>query len=186
MSVNEILSNGKINGKYLDYASTVIPISQVTGLQTNLNTLQAEINAIPGSKFSEFFALMPGDNASTVAVGAAVQFPQNGPTNSSIARSSATQFVLPAIGTYEVFFQVSFAEAGQLALDLDGTIIAKSVVGRATGTNQCVGNSLVTTVSLNQVLRVINPAGNAAALTITPTAGGTHAVSANLVIKQLA
>lgn len=184
MSVNEILSNGKILSQYLNYSSTVIPIAQVTGLQTNLNVLQAEINVL--QPFSEFFALMPSDNASTVAVGAAVQFPQNGATNSAIARSSATQFVLPAIGTYEVAFQVSVTEAGQLALDLDGVIIAKSVVGRDTVTSQIVGHSFITTVSLGQVLRVINPTGNAAALTITASAGGTHAVSANLLVRQVA
>jgi len=35
-------------------------------------------------------------------------------------------------------------------------------------------------------LTVRNPAGNATALTITPSAGGTRAVSAHLVIMQLA
>ena len=34
-------------------------------------------------------------------------------------------------------------------------------------------------------LTVRNPAGNAAALTVTPLAGGTHPVSAHLVITQI-
>jgi hypothetical protein len=57
--------------------------------------------APPLGTFGSFFALMPGDNAATVAAGAAVQFPQNGPAN-GIVRSSASQFVLPATGIYEV------------------------------------------------------------------------------------
>lgn len=45
--------------------------------------------------------------------------------------------------------------------------------------------AIVETTSVNSVLTVRNPAGNAAALTITPLAGGTRPVSAHLVITQL-
>ena len=60
--------------------------------------------------------------------------------------------------------------------------IANSVVGRATGTSQIVGMSLVTTTAVNSKLTVRNPTGNSIALTLTPTAGGARAVSAHLVI----
>ena len=44
---------------------------------------------------AEFFALMPPDNAPTVAPGTAVQFPQTGPTvGSSITRTGASTFQL--------------------------------------------------------------------------------------------
>jgi BclA C-terminal domain len=128
---------------------------------------------------------MPPDNAATVAPGTAVSFPQDGSTSGAITRASATTFTLAAIGTYEVSFQVSVDEAGQLELSLDGLAIPSSVVGRATGTSQLVGDSLVTTTSANETLSVLNPAGNSTALTITPLAGGTNPVSASLVIKQL-
>jgi hypothetical protein len=139
------------------------------------------------SRVGGFFALMPGDNAATVAPGAAVAFPQDGPASAGITRSSATQFVLAAPGVYRVFFQVSVTEPGQLMLDLNGSIAttANTVAGRATGTSQIVNEVLITTTAPNTVLRVINPTGNAAALTITPIAGGTHAVSAWLTIEQL-
>ena len=58
-------------------------------------------------------------------------------------------------------------------------------VGRATGTSQIVGMAIVTTTTINSILTVRNPAGNAAALTITPLAGGTRPVSAHLVITQI-
>lgn len=139
--------------------------------------------------FGSFFALMPGDNAATIAVGAAVLFPQDGPAAGGIVRSSSSQFVLPAIGTYRVTWQVSVDEAGQLMLDLDSgggpAILAATVAGRATGTSQIMNDVIITTTAVNSVLRVINPAGNAAALTITPSAGGTHAVSAWLSIQRL-
>jgi len=138
------------------------------------------------TNFSDFFALMPGDNAATVAAGAAVSFPQNGSTNGVILRTGPTTFNLPNIGTYHVEFQVSVTEAGQLALTLNAGLLANTVVGRATGTSQIVGASLVTTSVINSVLSVINPPGNSPALTITPLAGGTHSVSAHLVITQVA
>jgi len=129
---------------------------------------------------------MPPDNAATVAAGAAVQFPRtNGPVNAQIFRSSASSFTLGPIGTYEVQFQVSVTEAGQLMLRLNTVEDPISVVGRATGTSQLVGTSLVFTTSVNTVLEVINPSGNSPALTITPLAGGTHPVSAHLVITRV-
>lgn len=139
--------------------------------------------------FALFFALMPGDNAATVAVGAPVQFPQNGPTSAgAITRSgvSPTDILLADVGTYEVDWQASIAEPGQLMLALNGVEQAATVVGRATGTSQIVGSTFVTTVAPNTILTVVNPSGNAAALTLTPTAGGTHPVSATLAVKRLA
>ena len=138
------------------------------------------------ANFAEFFALMPGDNAATVAPGTAVDFPQNGPQGgSSITRLSASTFLLAVPGTYHVSFQVSVSEAGQLELTLNGAEQAYTVVGRATGTSQIVGDSLITVTNPASVLTVANPAGESTALTITPLAGGTDPVSASLVIEQL-
>jgi hypothetical protein len=129
---------------------------------------------------------MPPDNAATVAPGTDVSFPQNGPTSgSAIARTGASTFNLSAIGTYQVMFQVSVDEPGQMILTLNGADLAYTVVGRATGTSQIVGMSLVTTAAINSVLTVRNPSGNSTALTITPIAGGTRSVSAQLVIAQI-
>jgi hypothetical protein len=136
--------------------------------------------------FADFYALMPPDNAATVAPGTNVEFPQIGPTSSStISQLGASNFLLAAIGTYQVLFQVSVDEAGQLMLALNGVPLAYTVVGRATGTSQIVGISLVTTSTTNSTLNVQNPAGNSTALTITPLAGGTHPVAAHLVITQI-
>ncbi len=137
--------------------------------------------------FADFFALMPPDNAATVAPGADVSFPQDGPINASgtITRLGLSSFNLATIGTYQVMFQVSVTEAGQLLLTLNGADLAYTVVGRATGTSQIVGITLVQTTTVNSILTVRNPAGNATALTITPLAGGTRPVSAHLVITQL-
>lgn len=128
---------------------------------------------------------MPGDNAATVAVGAPVQFPQSGPTSGVIVRTGPSTFKLPAIGTYQVAWQVSIDEPGQLQLAIGGVGLANTVVGRASATDQICGNTLITTTNVNSILSVINPAGNATALTITPLAGGATSVSATLSIKKL-
>ena len=135
--------------------------------------------------FAEFYALMPGDNTATIAAGSPIEFPQNGPTNGIITRINASQFNIPAVGIYLVHWQVSIAEAGQLILQLNGTDIATSVVGRATGTSQIVGHTMITTTQPNSILTVVNPSGNPVALTLNPGAGGTRAVTANLVITRM-
>jgi multidrug efflux pump subunit AcrA (membrane-fusion protein) len=99
---------------------------------------------------------------------------------------SDTTFTLADAGTYQVLFQVSVTEAGQLVLALDGNELASSVVGRATGTSQIVGMSIIETAADGAVLSVRNPASAAAALTVTSSAGGSDPVSAHLVIVRLA
>jgi hypothetical protein len=120
-----------------------------------------------------------------VAVGAAVEFPQDGVVSGGLVRASADSFTLPAIGIYEVSWQVSINEPGQLVLWLNSATIANTVAGRATGTSQIVNHVLVTTTVVNSVLSIRNPAGNSTALTVTPNAGGASPVSASLVIKQI-
>jgi hypothetical protein len=129
---------------------------------------------------------MPPDNAATVAPGASVQFPVDGPSSSTtITRISPSSFNLAAVGSYSIQFQVSVTEPGQLVLTLNGIEVAYTVSGRATGTSQIVGTVIITTNAANTVLTLRNPAGNSTALTITPLAGGTQPVSAHLVILQL-
>lgn len=136
--------------------------------------------------YADFYALMPPDNAATVAPGTDVNFPQDGPTSGGgIIRSGSDAFTLTEIGTYLVQFQVSVTEAGQLILTLNGADLPYTVAGRATGTSQIVGMAIVETTEANAVLTLRNPDGTADPLTITPNAGGTRPVSAHLVIIQL-
>ena len=143
---------------------------------------------IPGGvlNFADFYALMPPDNATTVAPGTDVSFPQNGPISSTdLTRLSDSSFNLAEIGTYQVFFNVPVDEAGQLILTLNGEDLDYTVAGRAAGASQITGMAIIETTAADSVLTVRNPAGNAAALTITPLAGGTRPVSAHLMIVQI-
>jgi len=143
---------------------------------------------IPGGvlSFADFYALMPPDNAATVAPGTDVSFPQNGAiSDTNITRLGDSSFSLADIGTYQVYFNVPVDEAGQLVLTLNGADLDYTVAGRAAGASQITGMALVETTAEDSVLTLRNPAGNAAALTITPLAGGTRPVSAHLVIVQI-
>jgi hypothetical protein len=127
---------------------------------------------------------MPPDNAATVAPGTDVNFPQDGPTTTSdISRTGPSSFDLATIGVYQVAFQVSVMESGQLVLTLNGVTLDYTVVGRATGTSQIVLTALVRTTIADSIIAVQNPAGNSMALTITPFAGGTIPASATLLIE---
>jgi len=140
--------------------------------------------------FANFYALMPTDNAATVANGADVDFPRDGPISGTvITRLTNDTFNLALIGVYQVLYQVSITEAGQLVLTLDsggGAIeLGYTVAGRATGTSQIVGMALVQTSVVNSILTVRNPFSATTALTITPIAGGTEEVSAQLIITRI-
>ena len=101
-----------------------------------------------------------------------------------IIRTGASSFNLSEIGAYQICFSVPVTEAGQLELTLNGSPIAYTVVGRATGTSDILGLFIVETTTINSILTVRNTAVNSTALTITPLAGGTNSVSAHLVITN--
>ncbi|GLU52785.1 hypothetical protein [Dyadobacter frigoris] len=134
--------------------------------------------------FADFYALSPPDNAATVAPGNAVSFPQNSVVSEGIQRVDNNTFLLNDPGIYQVSFQVSVMEAGQLVLNINGVDLAYTVVGRATGTSQIVGMALVETIGFS-TLQLRNPAVSFSSLTITPLAGGVNPVSAHLVITKL-
>ena len=173
---------------------------------TNLNSINASgvvvtyVNSLSPTiaNFAEFFALMPGDNASTIAINGPIGFPQAGPasTSTSITALSQYSFQLGPAGIYEVSWQVSVTEAGQVVVCADNSLlvgalvaaphkILRTVVGRATGTSQLIGRTLVQSSAPSATLSIRNGA-SASALTITPIAGGTDSTSANLVIRQVA
>lgn len=128
---------------------------------------------------------MPPDNAATVAPGADVNFPHDGPTSGTIVRTGASTFILPAVGTYRVAFSVPIVESGQLVLTLNGSELAYTVTGRAASSSAIAGEALVQTTTAGSVLTVRNPSGESDALTVQPLAGGTDPVSATLTIEQL-
>ena len=146
------------------------------------------IQGIPGVigviNVSNFYALIPSEEDEPIAGGEAVHFPINGPTNNIITRLTSSTFNLPNIGIYEITFQVSVTAAGQLIVVINSIELPYTVVGRATGTTQIIGNCLIKTTIPNSILSIKNPIGNSPAFVVTPLAGGSRVVSSHLIIKQ--
>jgi hypothetical protein len=143
---------------------------------------------LPGGvlSYADFYALMPPDNAATVAVGADVAFPENGViANTNIGRTSDTEFLLNATGTYLVMWNATVTEAGQLVLTLNDTELAYTTVGTGAANGEIVGFTIVNTTG-GATLTVRNPAVNTNGITLTANAGGANPVSAHLTIVQLA
>jgi hypothetical protein len=145
--------------------------------------------------FAQFFGIssqfgLP-DYSGTIAPGAACPFPEVGPTSGALTpptQLSPTTFQLPNAGVYHVQWQVPITEANaELGIALDGALLIAPVcvAGRAAAGAQVVGDFLFTTATPH-VLSVINPVGAPAPLTVTPKAGGSNAVSATLLIQQIA
>jgi hypothetical protein len=126
--------------------------------------------------------------AKTVAGTGRIPFPQNGPT-AGIVRIDNTSFVLPSIGTYEIYFSIHTTELGQIQLELNGVDLPETVVANmnsTSGGHLITGSFFVTTTGLNSILAIINPSGNTSALTITPADGAnTHANAQVLLIKRI-
>lgn len=137
-----------------------------------------------------FFYREPVAGFGTIAIDAAVPFNTTGASSGGIVSFSPTEILLPAIGVYDISFMVSVDEAGQLMLSLNPNgggymLQPQTLAGRATGTNQITNRVLITTSTINTLVKVQNHS-SPAALTLTPTPGGTSAGSTSLTIVRLA
>ncbi len=137
------------------------------------------------------------DYASTVAARTTagtgrLPFPRAGvsvPLVNGITAIDASSFNLAAVGSYEVSWSVQSTEIGQWQIELNGTALANTVLvdqNPTSGGHPVSGTFLITTVTPNSVLAIINPTGNSTALTITPADGAeTHANSPTLTIAMV-
>lgn len=136
--------------------------------------------------YAEFYALMPPNNPGPVFLGGYVDFPNIAATSgNSIVPTSSNTFLLTDVGIYQVTWNVSVNEPGQLVLILNNTVIPYSVSGRATGSTQITGSAIINVNVPNSILNLSNPPGNSQALTITPMAGGNSPVAATLIITRI-
>ena len=145
-------------------------------------------------QFAMFYGLTNGTGSSgtdyatpiaikTLSGTGRVPFPRNGPA-ASIARIDARSFTLPAIGTYEIIFNVHTTEEGQLQLELNNVDLPNTVA--ANRSNAIIGNFFITTTVVNSVLAIVNPTGNNKSLTITPADSNmSHAITQSLTIKKI-
>lgn len=155
--------------------------------QLNKTLFDQAVLLQPTISYADFYALMPTDNASTIAAGSDIAFPRLGSTSASdIVRATASSFTLGPIGVYNIQFQVGVTDAvgSQLVLTLNGVQQASTVVG-IVGSGSINGSTILTTTVVNSVITVRNPSGNARAITVTASLGGASPVAAHLVVTRL-
>jgi hypothetical protein len=118
-----------------------------------------------------------------------VPFPQNGVVINPLIRNDPSSFILANAGIYEVTFHVHTLQPGQLQLELNGVDLPSTVavnMNSTAGGHPISGNSIISTVTPNSILAVINPVGNSTALDIVPSDGAsTHANAQTITIKRL-
>lgn len=203
---------GNLTNIYLEWRSVNSGVAGATGVYSVYGNVGAP--AIPSAgglvSFGSFYGLTAGtDNggateyAATFAANVPVNFAHSSATFGGVAinnpgtatvQTNNTKFVLANIGTYKVSFNVHTTEPGQLQADIgDGTtqVIVPGSCGvnmnPTSGGHPISQTFMVTTTVANRILRIINPAGNSPALTVTPADGAsTHANTPTLTIEQVA
>ena len=129
---------------------------------------------------------MPPDNATGIAPGADVEFPNTGEIlGSSITKIDDTTFNIADVGVYLIIFNVTTTEAGQVDLTVNGTELPYTVVGNAGGNSQITGVSLVKIDTENSTITVRNPATSTDSITLTRASTGLSPFTANISIIKI-
>jgi hypothetical protein len=131
------------------------------------------------------------DNPDAIEPSGAVNFPKPATnTYGTIQRvtGSDSQFELPANGIFEITFQVTTQNTGELVVVLNGNEQSMTVVGKSGG-GEIVGMSIISTPSGNpSTISINNPStANNGGLKIDSATGAlSEPLSCHLIIKQLA
>lgn len=142
----------------------------------------------PSLGFAHFTINQTGQS---IVGGTAIDFSTVGPAGgiTSIVRTGAGTYQLPAIGTYKVSWLLSVDEAAQTVISTSNLgAISESVASRAALNSQLSGSFVFTTAVVNDVLSVLNPAGNTPAnFTLTAADGNLmQSPVAQLHIERIA
>ena len=125
-------------------------------------------------------------SAAVVAIEAAINFSSNGVITGGITHApTGAGIVLAKAGDYKITFSVSGVEPNQMALFVNGAVVAGgSVYGSGAGTQQTTGQMIITAAA-GDVLTVVNHS-SAAAVTLQTLAGGTQTnANASVIVEKL-
>jgi hypothetical protein len=119
----------------------------------------------------------------TVASGAAVHFPLQGPASHGISYDSNTgSFTLDDTGTYKLTFSVAPGSNALIALEEDGAVVPGSVIVGASG-SQLTQAEVILRASAGATLAVENVGASAARFDSDFT---NTAIDASIVIERIA
>jgi hypothetical protein len=143
--------------------------------------------------FADFYGQMSSsgvnDNPDAINPGDAISFPSPAINPFGIQRygTSTTEFVLPPDSIFEIIFQVTIQNTGELVVVLNGNELIETVVGKSGG-GVVVGTCIIfTPSSINSVISINNPStANAGGIKVDEPSGAlTQPLSCHLIIKKL-
>lgn len=190
VNVNNLLGIAGTAG--INSGSGAVGLVDAEGAQTN----SGGATGLGLTTFANYYSTADDDILSAGAIPFASAGPVAGISRSSVGTD--INFVLPAIGTYEItwFATLLRAATGNIQLSLynstdNGTtftaIGGQTVAGAAFDTTlqaylQVFGTALVTTTVANTQIQVRNTSG----VTVTPVASAAGSLTAGLTIKRIA
>jgi hypothetical protein len=120
-----------------------------------------------------------------VPIEADVTFDGNGVKTPGITHApGTTQILVTTPGDYKISFSVSGVEPSQFALFLNGSPLTNTVYGSGAGTQESMGQAIVT-LAAGDVLTLRNHS-SAAAVTLQTLAGGTQTnANASIVLEKV-
>jgi hypothetical protein len=140
----------------------------------------------PGSSGLSQYAYVYNLGEETVPLEADVTFDSNGVLTPGITHGlGAAGVTLTTAGTYAVTFSVSATEPSQIALFVNGALVAGTVYGSGAGTQQNTGQ-VIFSAPAGAVLTVRNHTSSAAIGLATPIGGTQPSSNASLAIEKLA
>ena len=147
------------------------------------------------SNFADFYGQMSqggiNDNPDDIGPGESVNFPSPIVNPFGIIQrkegTSPNEFVLPPDSIFEITFQVTTNNAGELIVVLNGNELVQTVVGKSGG-GSLVGMSIITTPSGSEsILSINNPVGSPpGGLKIDESSGSLiQPLTCHLIIKKI-
>lgn len=160
-------------------------------LQQVIQAIQSSVAPIPPGGSNEYGYFYNLAVSATVAIAAPFPFDTDGPftagflhTASATPATSAPITIVNA-GVYAVEFSATVAEARQLALYLNGAVVAGTIYGQATGTAVTTGFAIINATA-GSLLTLRNHLSAAALTLVTPSGGTASNVTNSLKIFKLA
>jgi len=138
----------------------------------------------PAGGLSEY-AYVYNVGAQVVPLEADITFDTNGVLSPGITHAPGTdEIALVNAGIYKVVFSVSGVEPNQMAVFLNGSLVAGTVYGSGAGTQQNTGQ-VILTIAAGDVLTVRNHTSSSG-VTLQTLAGGTQtSTNASVSIEKL-
>ena len=129
--------------------------------------------------FSNFYTIVTTGPPVHIVAGSSIIFDTDGPSNGIITRVNTTQFNLPNIGTYEIYFEVNINGTPDSVVVINGTEIAYTNTNTQSG--EIVRTFLIVTTTINSIISINNPAASTTDIILSNKVSANH-----LIIKQIA